>query len=177
MSQKKDSAFRKDSAFSAATILAPGEGETLNVLGNRCVVKVGAAQTGDLLMTMESHVDPQAGPPPHIHDREDETFYILEGEFEFRLGTETIRACTGAFVYAPRGQAHTFRNISPTQPGRLLVTTAPAGIEAFYRRLNALPPGPPDVAQVIAIAQDYGITIMAPGREDNPRGLTQRKGE
>ena len=53
-------------AFSAAAILAPDEGEYLNVLGNRCVVKVGAAQTGGLLMAMESHVDPPAG-PPHVH--------------------------------------------------------------------------------------------------------------
>ena len=150
------------STISAAAILAPGEGEALNVLGNRCVVKVGAAQTGGLLMTMESHVDPQAGPPPHVHHREDETFSVLEGDFEFRLGAETVRAGAGAFVYAPRGQVHTFRNISPTQPGRLLVTTVPAGIEAFYRCLSALPPGPPDVARIIAIAQDYGITIMPP---------------
>ena len=158
----------QEAAFSAAAILAPGEGETLNVLGNRCVVKVGAAQTGGLLMTMESHVDPQAGPPPHVHHREDETFYILEGDFEFRLGDETIRAGAGAFVYAPRGQVHTFRNISPTQQGRLLVTTVPAGIEAFYQRLNALPPGPPDVARVRAIAQEYGITIMTPGERRRP---------
>ena len=158
MSQVQESGFR------AAAILAPGEGEALNVLGNQCVLKVGAAQTGGLLMTMESHVEPQAGPPPHVHHREDETFSILEGEFEFRLGGETVRAGAGAFVYAPRGQVHTFRNISPNQPGRLLVTTAPAGIEAFYRRLNALPSGPPDVALVRAIAQEYGITIMPPGK-------------
>ena len=153
-----------NAAISAAAILAPDEGETLNVLGNRCVVKVEGAQTGGLLMTMVSHVDPQAGPPPHVHHREDETFYVLEGDFEFRLGTETVRVGAGAFVYAPRDQVHTFRNISTTQMGRLLVTTAPAGIEAFYQRLTALPPGPPDVIQIIAIAQEYGITIMPPGK-------------
>ena len=151
-----------NSSVRAAAILAPGDGEVLNVLGNRCALKVGGAETKGLLMTMESLVEPQAGPPPHMHDREDETFYVLEGEFEFRLGDETIRADVGAFVYAPRGQVHTFRNISATQQGRLLVTTAPAGIEAFYRCLNALPPGPPDVARVSAIAEEYGITITPP---------------
>lgn len=154
----------KDPASPTAVILESDEGETLNVLGNWCVVKVGAAQTGGLLMTMISHVDPQAGPPPHVHHREDETFYILEGDFEFRLGIDTIRAGAGAFVYAPRDQVHTFRNVSQTQKGRLLVTTAPAGIEVFYQRLNALPPGSPDVVQIIAIAQEYGITIMPPGK-------------
>lgn len=163
MSHEKDPAsHEKDSAFSAAAIFAPGEGEFLNVLGSRCIVKVGAAQTGGLLTMMESTVGAQAGQPPHVHHREDETFYVLEGEFEFHLGAETIRAGVGAFAYAPRGQVHSFRNVSPTQQARFLVTTAPAGIEAFFRRLNALPPGPPDAAQVRAIAQEYGITIMTP---------------
>jgi quercetin dioxygenase-like cupin family protein len=151
----------KISTSNAATILSSGEGETLNILGDRYVVKVGATETGGLLTTVEATIQPQSGLPPHIHQREDETFYILEGEFEFLIGDKTVRASPGAFVYAPRGRVHTFKNISATQ-ARLLLAYTPAGIEAFYRRLNALPPGPPDVARVIAIAQEYGIAIPTP---------------
>lgn len=151
----------KISTSSAATILASGEGETLNVLGDRYVVKVGATETGGLLTTVEATIQPQSGLPPHIHQREDETFYILEGEFEFLIGDKTVRASPGAFVYSPHGQVHALKNISATQ-ARFLAAYTPAGIEAFYRRLNALPPGPPDLARVIAIAQEYGIAILTP---------------
>ncbi|MBC7809224.1 MAG: hypothetical protein H7145_24075 [Akkermansiaceae bacterium] len=58
-------------------------------------------------------------------------------------------------------QPHTFRNISEIR-SRFLVRTTPSGIEAFYRGLNALPAGPPDVAQAIAIASEYGIEILPP---------------
>lgn len=148
----------KGSTSSAATILASGEGETLNVLGDRYVVKIGATETGGLLTTVEATIEPQSEPPPHIHHREDESFYIIQGEFQFLLGDKTVLASTGAFVYGPRGQDHTFRNIGTNQ-GRLLVTTTPAGIEAFYRRLNGVPPGRSNVAKFIAIAEEYGITV------------------
>ena len=59
---------------------------------------------------MEAIVPPGGGPPPHIHTKEDETFYILEGECEIRLGDETVTAGLGDFVNVPRGQVHSFYN-------------------------------------------------------------------
>jgi mannose-6-phosphate isomerase-like protein (cupin superfamily) len=150
-----------ESISTFAAVLAAGEGEALTVLGDRYVIKVGAAETGGLFTTLELTISPQRGPPPHVHQREDEMFYVLEGEFEFLLGGKTVRAGPGTFAYAPRRQVHTFKNVG-LSPGRLLVTSTPGGMEIFFRRLGALPPDPPDLAKIIAIAKEHAIEIVMP---------------
>jgi quercetin dioxygenase-like cupin family protein len=57
-------------------------------------------------MLHEIRVSPNNGPPPHIHSREDESFFVLEGEVEFQVGDEKITARSGTFIQGPRGIAH-----------------------------------------------------------------------
>jgi quercetin dioxygenase-like cupin family protein len=71
------------------------------------------------------------GPPPHIHHREDETFQILEGEYEFTVAGQTFVAGKGATIFAPRGIPHTYRYLGQT-PGRLMCVITPAGFEGFF---------------------------------------------
>jgi quercetin dioxygenase-like cupin family protein len=131
------------------------------------VIKVEGVESAGRVTVLEATIAPQSGPPPHIHDREDETFYILDGEFEFLAGDTTVRAGAGSFVFAPRGQVHAYRNVGERE-ARLLVTIMPAGIETFFRHLDALPPGPPDLAKITAIAREYGITILPPPSPSAP---------
>lgn len=74
---------------------------------------------------------PNGGPPPHIHTKEDETFYVLEGTPTFRLDDDVFVARPGDFVNVPKGTLHNFRNDSD-QPIRMILTFTPAGIEKFF---------------------------------------------
>jgi quercetin dioxygenase-like cupin family protein len=80
---------------------------------------------------MHAVVPPNGGPPPHIHTKEDETFYVLEGTPTFRLDDDVFVARPGDFVNVPKGTLHNFRNDSD-QPIRMILTFTPAGIEKFF---------------------------------------------
>jgi glyoxylate utilization-related uncharacterized protein len=91
---------------------------------------------------MEALVPPGGGPPPHIHTREEETFYLLEGQLEVLLGEETVLAGPGDFVSVRRGTVHRFRNTS-AETARVILTFTPAGIEHWFE--ETLEPAPNDV--------------------------------
>ena len=75
---------------------------------------------------MEALVPPGGGPPPHIHTREDETFYLLEGAVEFLLGETTITAGPGDFVNVPRGTVHHIKNVGSELSLRMAIAMPPA---------------------------------------------------
>ena len=79
------------------------------------------------------------GPPPHRHLRQDEGFYVLEGQFVFHVEGQTIQASAGHFVNVPKGSVHTYQT---TGAGvcRLLVIVAPAGIADFASALSEFSP-------------------------------------
>lgn len=74
--------------------------------------------------------------PLHVHENEDELFHVLEGEHVFQVGDREIHAGPGDLVFAPRRVPHSQRRVVP-RTGRLLVLTAPAGLEGFFRELAA----------------------------------------
>src|SRR5688572_31894896 len=83
-------------------------GRRLNVLGIPMVIRIHGRDTGGVVSAVESHDVAGGGPPPHIHHREDETFQILEGEYELTLGGETFGGHKGATVFCPRGVPPTY---------------------------------------------------------------------
>ncbi len=95
----------------------PGEGRTLWVVGDTYTFKGTAENTGGALLLFEAEVPPQSGPPPHIHHREDEAFYVLEGEVEVREGDRTFVAGGGSFVFIPRGWCTGSRTSGRSRPG------------------------------------------------------------
>jgi quercetin dioxygenase-like cupin family protein len=111
--------------------LAAGAGAMYVGPGDLYRFLVTGAETGGAYFAMEAIVPPGGGPPPHIHRREDETFYIVEGECGFLLGEEWITAGVGDFVNVPRGTVHRFQN-QGTEATRMIVTCTPAGIEKFF---------------------------------------------
>src|SRR5580765_4323815 len=126
------------------------EGKKVNVIGNALNIRIHGRDTGGVLSVVESVEQPGGGPPPHIHHREDETFQVLEGEYEFTVDGKTIRAQEGATLFAPRGVPHTYRYLGKT-PGRLMVTRTPAGFEEFFEEVGALTPQQQEIPRVMEI--------------------------
>jgi hypothetical protein len=106
---------------------------------------------------------PGGGPPLHRHSREDEGFFVLEGEYEFRVGEQTFRAAPGTFVFGPRGITHTFKCLGPS-PGKIQVILSPPGFEACFEELDVLArQGTPEMGQLVALAGKYGVGACAAG--------------
>jgi mannose-6-phosphate isomerase-like protein (cupin superfamily) len=96
------------------------------------LVKASADTTGGALTVFEEN-DP-VDTPLHVHEHEDELFYVLEGEHVFEVGDREHRAGPGELVFAPRGVPHSQRRVVPRK-GRTLVLTVPGGLEGFFREL------------------------------------------
>ncbi len=108
--------------------VAPGEGvKSLWVMGVLVTYKVPSHRTGGAYSLFEVATQPGTGPPPHIHHREDEAFYVLEGEYEFLAGRETLRVGAGSLLYVPKGTVHAHRVVGERM-GRMLVTQTPGGL-------------------------------------------------
>lgn len=135
--------------------------ETLNVLGSKVAIHIHGRDTGGSLSVVEVQDEPGSGPPPHIHHREDETFHVLDGEYEFTIGEETLKLAKGATVFAPRQIPHTFRCVGQAA-GRLLVTMTPAGFEGFFEEVGALSPQEQQPPRVIEIGLKYGLKFLPP---------------
>ena len=143
------------------TLISSGEGKLINVIGNALTIRLHGGDTGGVLSVVESIDQPGGGPPPHIHHREDETFQVLEGEYEFTCAGKTFTAQKGATIFAPRGVPHNYRYVGQT-PGRLIVTITPAGFEKFFEEVDALGPQQQEIPRVIEIGKKYGLEFLPP---------------
>jgi quercetin dioxygenase-like cupin family protein len=118
----------------APIALGRDEGEALWFIGFRAEVKAGSATTAGRL-TMIEHLGTRGlGSPLHVHCREDEWFYVIEGELTLWVGGRTISARAGSFVYGPRGIPHTF--VVASERARFLLVTEPGGLDEFMRALS-----------------------------------------
>lgn len=122
------------------------------------MIKASAETTGGAFSLFEER-DP-VDTPLHVHDNEDELFFVLEGEHVFRVGERDYRAGPGDLVFAPRGIPHAQRRAVP-RTGRVLVMTTPAGLEGFFRELDEAHRtgrlGPDAYSHA---SQTYGITWL-----------------
>ena len=148
--------------------VAAGEGERIWIVTDTMSLKATAETTGGNLALLENLTSPGGGPPPHIHTREDEFFYVLDGSFEVRIGDHVHAVGPGGFAYVPRGTVHNFRNTAET-PSRILVGFTPGGMEGFFRESGRPAtddgPAPPvdedEIARTMAAAPRYGVEAVA----------------
>jgi len=149
-----------------AVILEPGGGERITVGASSLSIKAETATTGGTVFMSETTIEPGfSGPPPHVHDRLHDMFYVLEGTLTFLVESDTIDAQPGTFVCVPPGTVHTFTNRSDA-PVRFLNLNTPAGFEGYMRELGeAFSSGgpPPTPAQMGAIASRYDFRPAPPG--------------
>ncbi len=154
------------------TLRKPKEGRTVAVVGDVYRFLATGEETDGKYAMWEALVPPGGGPPPHIHSREEESFYILEGEITFTVGEEKIVATEGMFANMPVGSLHSFRN-NTDKPARMILSVAPAGLEKMFFEFGvpleegsteALPPTKEEIDKLLEIAPNYGIEIKVPER-------------
>jgi mannose-6-phosphate isomerase-like protein (cupin superfamily) len=142
-------------------MMEPGEGELVDVLGAPIIIK--SAGRKDQLFFADHPVPPGYGVPLHVHEDEDELFYILEGEITLDNadgGSATARP--GVFVHLPRGVPHGFRNLTAA-PARMIVVTTPGGaLEGVFRGLDAAIRGeqPLDGPRIGAICAESRVSML-----------------
>ncbi|MES1257939.1 MAG: cupin domain-containing protein [Acidobacteriota bacterium] len=141
--------------------------EPLSVFGEQITVKLSGAATGGQYAVMEVVTQPKSGPPLHLHQREEESFHVLEGEFTFQVDGRRLSAGPGCSVYVPRGAAHAFRNVG-TEPGRMLLMVKPSGLENSFAELSGSTGGQrePDMSVVIPILRKHGMALLGLPLED-----------
>jgi len=143
-------------------VLHAGEGLPLNVQGVRFIYKATREDTEGLYALTEGVVPPQHGAPLHVHHREDEAFYILEGDFEIECGGETHQAGPGTFALLPKELPHRFQNLSD-KPGRILCVQSPAGVEEFFEHMSLLAKtGELDQRKIGELTRKYQIEFFLP---------------
>lgn len=157
--------------MTAHTLRTPTEGRTVAVVGDVYRFLATGADTNGKYATWEAVVPPGGGPPPHVHSREEESFYVLEGEITFTINGERVVASPGTFANMPVGVPHSFKN-EGDEPARMLISVAPAGLEQMFFEVGvplaegattALPPTKDEIEKLLAIAPEYGIEIRLPG--------------
>jgi mannose-6-phosphate isomerase-like protein (cupin superfamily) len=163
----------------AARVIAPGEGRAYWAVGDHLTFKLGAEDTAGAFSVAEARIVPGGGPPPHVHTREDEMFYLLEGSLQFIKGDELFEGAAGDAFYLPRGVTHAFKNVSD-RPARAIVFATPCGFENFIPEFGTpaeqSPAAPPvtqaEIDRLLAACSRYGLEMKFDHR---PRSATPVK--
>lgn len=156
-----------------ARALAPvavraGEGEARWWFGGLAVIRATAADTGGQLTIVEVTEPPGAEAPLHVHHREDEAFYILEGSATIQVGDQTFDVAAGDYAFGPRDIPH--RYTVGDDGCRMLFICTPGGFERLVRQMSepagsrTLPPPSgeePDMQRVAAVAEANGCELLA----------------
>jgi steroid delta-isomerase-like uncharacterized protein len=165
---------RQKSRYEQVTIIQPEESKsTTRGLGVTNLCKATKDDTRGIFSLFVSSVPAGEGVPIHTHHKEDEAYYILEGEFEMYDTTNNHTAKIGpeTYVYVPMGINHGFKSLGD-KPGRMVLLITPGGLEGFFEGIgqviddpdNPPPPlsGPPDFVRAAQIAAQYNITFDVP---------------
>lgn len=148
-------------------IVMPGEGQTLDAAGDRYRFLATREVTAGRYGLWEAVVPPGGGPPPHRHTREEEGFYVIEGELAVYAEGRRVLAGPGAFVNLPTGSTHWFRN-EGDRPAKMLVVVAPGGMEGLFKHTgrpvtdpaSPIPPlGDEEKRRIAAAAPSFGIEL------------------
>jgi quercetin dioxygenase-like cupin family protein len=139
-------------------------------LGVLVTIKALANETGGTYSLFEDIVPPGIGPPMHIHTREEETWYMLDGELTWNVGGKSFHATKGSFIHLPRGVPHNFINLSD-EPAHMVLTYAPGGFDQWFLEVGEpvsdryapqeAPPLTPElVNKAVTLGETYGIIFV-----------------
>ena len=142
-------------------VVQAGEGLHFNVLGAMMTYKATVEDTGAAYSLAVEVTPPHGGLPLHVHHREDEAMYILEGEYEIQCGGDDVfRATAGTFVFLPRDVPNRYQNVGDA-PGRFLYITSPGGFEKLVEETSLLSTGaPPDMQKIKEMGLKYGVEFI-----------------
>ena len=149
----------------------PTAGDCVAVVGDVYRFLATAETSAGAFAIWEARVFPGGGPPPHVHSREEEGFFLLAGELQFTFDGQPAVVTAGSFANMPVGVEHAFRNNTDTT-AMMLIVVAPGGMEQMFARTGTvlpavreepLPPSEEEKQRLVRIAPEYGIEIRLPG--------------
>jgi quercetin dioxygenase-like cupin family protein len=157
-------------APSEPVVLSASQGRTpqpLNIVGERTLVKIAPEDCEGRYAVFHLDAPPMSGPPLHVHSREDEFFYVLEGELEFEINGVCHTVPTGGSAGVMRGTPHRYQNFT-AQTARLLIVTTPGDFANFFVELSSITPpgGLPSMEQLQSLDARYGITTIGPPMQE-----------
>jgi len=151
---------RDDKFRQQPVVVLPGSGGQLNIAGSQTFHKIKSGATNSAFSVMEFVTPPGKGVALHVHEREDELVYLLEGEIEVTLGNQKMKAVPGVMALLPRGIPHGFTNTG-NKPSRLLDTILPGQFDNYFVELAALyADGDPSEEQIDALSRKYRIKYL-----------------
>ena len=144
------------------------EGEATYFFNALMTTKATMAETAGSYSLTEHLVTAASNPPVHVQVDEDEAFYVLDGEVEFEVDGEVVRATTGTFAFVARGSAHTFRVLTETARFLVICSGKPTdNLEEFFVAMGepatarVLPePTAPDVDRLLVLTEQMGIELV-----------------
>lgn len=141
-------------------VVGAGGGERVrSPLGGDVTFFVRGDQSDGAISVLEAVNPAGEGPPLHVHTKEDEAIYVLDGELRWKLGEKLSVTGPGAFVFIPRGMPHTWQNVGE-RDSRMLITFTPAGMEGFFDRLASMREF--DLDEFKGAAADHGMEVVGP---------------
>ena len=150
-----------------AHVLAPEDGEHFHFLNHLFTTKVDGDRSNGALTAMEFRATKGFSPPLHVHDKEDELFYVVEGEVRFMAGKADTVVPAGGVAWLPKKLAHQFQVLTDT--ARVFQVTTPAQFEEFVAKLGTpsetptMPtPGPIDGEEVARVCAAFDIQVLGP---------------
>jgi len=157
-----------------AFVTPDGEGQTIHVIGDDVTIKISSRDTGGAFAVFDSRTLPQHGPPLHMHREQDETWFIVDGDYRFEVDGREIIASAGDTVFAARGTWHTFQNIGD-HPGHLLTTVVPGGLDLFFEELEMVVPEgtQPDPMKMMPLFEKYALELLGPPLAERDRTPVQ----
>ena len=150
-------------------IVSPSDGPLIDLVGDRYRFLADGEQTGGRYALWHATVLPGGGPPPHVHEREVENFYVLRGEVTIIADGRRFIAGPGTSAEMPIGVPHAFKNES-AEVVEMLILVAPAGLEKMFQRTGVIvtdpatpitPTSREEIERLLKIAPEYGIRILA----------------
>ena len=154
-----------------AVLLTAGQGDSVSLRGTEVTFKVPGDQAAGA-SCLEFAAAPGFDTGLHVHQKLEETFYVLEGEFELRAGEEVRRGLPGSVMFVPPGVPHRFSN--PTDaPAKLLLIMSPAEFDRYFVELSEIlaRSGPSDSDAIAALRRKYDtkqISSLVAGTEPQP---------
>lgn len=132
--------------------------KTFTVFGEQVDILLAGEQSDGTCAALIQTVPPGGGPPPHVHDLEDETFQALDSGLELLLDGQWTPVQPGETRFCSRGTPHTFRNAGSTA-ARMLVLVSPAGLDRYLEEIGPLSPAA-DMPEIVRISDSYGIRFL-----------------
>lgn len=156
MSITKREDLKRFDASQGPRIIGPDEGKSVDLGSVGVRFLAWTEETGGGFSMVEHPIPPRSlVAPMHVHEREDEYSFVLEGRMGAKLGDDVVYAEAGDFVFKPREQWHTFWNPDDA-PCRILEVIAPGGFEHFFDELAALMAGEFDPEKLAGLGAQYG---------------------